>query len=312
MKLLTGINLKIAVLLFLSVVFYFLLNFPLSMEFIWTKVVVVIIVLIPVVVWGTIFRKLDVEKPEPIQMVFLSFALGVLISKYIMMPIKDVAIQYVWGNNLFSAWSTTSFALFYGFIAISLLLGTMRLIVTTSEFFDEPVDAIIYSSTIGLGFAFALNLDFVFSLEKVNLGVVTAKVMVNTLAYSAASSILGIAVAKAKFRGISDWSFALNTVGASLLFGVIYALDNFLRFLSPFGVQYQKIGNLIIIGLISFLVVMYVGFEEKKIKKLPPESKRKTISSKPSLLVTLIAAVIMIIIGLQVRTPAYFEVITCP
>jgi protease PrsW len=107
----------------------------------------------------------------------------------------------------------------------------VRYTVYLSSEFDEPMDAIIYMTAAGIGFAAAENARYLGGLSGVYLSVGAANAVVTTMAHASFAGVLGFALGRARFaaRGALERHLTLLVglaVAAALngVFGLLEAL----------------------------------------------------------------------------------------
>jgi protease PrsW len=122
--------------------------------------------------WLKILYKYDKVEPEPIFVVLKILILGGILSA-IPASILNLIAEGITGfktgaqNSLFSA-GFFSFAVGFN-EEICKALATVLLTMGLSEL-DEPIDAVIYSTAVGLGFAVVENFQYGFQYGLFNLG----------------------------------------------------------------------------------------------------------------------------------------------
>ncbi len=141
----------------------------------------------PGVIWLLYFLRKDRQNPEPKGKIFQVFLWGMLAT------VPAVVIEIFFNCILgYSCSIGTGFSLFQNIIFANMLVSTLVAVffitATVEEFakycvvrsevlnhkdFDEPIDAMIYSITVALGFASAENVLFVF-MSPPNTAVITA------------------------------------------------------------------------------------------------------------------------------------------
>lgn len=130
----------------------------------------IFLALLPAIFWLVIWYKKDKKEPEPKQMILLSFCLGFLAA----LPFFILQWQVEHSPNLLFLWNNFSAFLLFpaiiGTIALAFLEETakhfavLRLGSRLRIHFNQIVDGIIYSVSAALGFAFAENIAYFFTL----------------------------------------------------------------------------------------------------------------------------------------------------
>ena len=171
------------------------------------------LVLVPAIIWIVYFYLLDHRQPEPTHYVLSAFLLGALVAE----PASSAVI-----NDLFEVnrWMTLEPFTAHHISALFLVVGTaqelskylvIRYTIYLSDEFDQPADGIVYMTSAGIGFAAALNLDYVSS--GVLLGMGAINITITTLAHACFAGVMGFALGRTKF----DTRAGANTLVVGLL-----------------------------------------------------------------------------------------------
>lgn len=110
---------------------------------------------VPVAIWLWFFYRRDRYDPEPKRLLLGLFLLGALPVAFLAGVVNAVFAAVVGG------FLTAAVVAPVGEEALKYL--GFRLPTRRSRHFDEPVDGMIYGTTVGLGFAFAENVDYLIS-----------------------------------------------------------------------------------------------------------------------------------------------------
>ena len=109
----------------------------------------------------------------------------------------------------------------------------VRYTVYLSSEFDEPMDAIIYMTAAGIGFAAAENARYLVGLSGVYLSIGAANAVVTTMAHASFAGVLGYALGRARFaaRGAAERGVILlvGLLVAAVLNGVFGLLEALVR-----------------------------------------------------------------------------------
>lgn len=109
--------------------------------------------LLPALFWLWFWLREDKARPEPFQLIALSFVAGMAIVPLVL-PLQKFALELFQDLDLILVWVTIEESLKY---AVALIL------VLWHKDVDEPVDVIIYMITIALGFSALENALFMFN-----------------------------------------------------------------------------------------------------------------------------------------------------
>ncbi|NLY55313.1 MAG: PrsW family intramembrane metalloprotease [Firmicutes bacterium] len=148
----------------------------------------------PGLAWLWFFYRQDRLAPEPRHLVLATFVAGMIVvfpAALLEMPFRSLIL------NSGSLWSLAIVSIL--FISIpeeGVKYLAVRRVAYNHPEFDEPVDGIIYSIGVGLGFAALENLFYTLSL-----GIIIAplRALVSCLAHASFSGVLGYYLGLAKF-----------------------------------------------------------------------------------------------------------------
>jgi len=217
--------------------------------------------IIPALLWLWFWLKEDRLHPEPRSLIILSFLVGMLATA-IAYPIERmIASNAPTDNNLllFTLWAIVEEGLKF----IGIYLVALR-----SGYFDEPIDAVIYFVTIGLGFAALENAMFL--LNPINTGDYTQAFLLGNFRFIgamvlhvAASAIVGIALAFSFYerRVERELAGAVGLAGAIAL----HTLFNFSIIITNGEALYG-----IFLGLWACIILILYACE--RIKHVAPRS----------------------------------------
>ncbi|HEY9583219.1 MAG TPA: PrsW family glutamic-type intramembrane protease [Candidatus Paceibacterota bacterium] len=143
--------------------------------------------IIPPLIWLWFWLKEDSKRPEPRNLLILSFFCGALAVIFVL-PLQALSNKLLSpGLVLLLAWAT---------IEELAKLGVAFAVDFRKRTYDEPVDSMIYLVTVALGFAAFENVLFLFksmSESGVNISIITASMRFigATLLHVFSSAILG-------------------------------------------------------------------------------------------------------------------------
>ena len=194
----------------------------------------IVLAIVPALLWIMAFYRQDLE-PEPKAYVFGMFLLGAVLAKGIGEPvIRDLfAVQnWIFQNT------------FLGFLASILIIGmvqefikyaAVRYTIYNAAEFDQPVDGIIYCASAGLGYATALNINYILTNGGVDLGVGAIVCAVEALAQASTAGVVGYFLGQAKFRKMGPLWLPGGLLVAAALNGVISMTLELIPQLGTFG-----------------------------------------------------------------------------
>lgn len=199
--------------------------------------IILIISLLPGILWVWFFYSQDKFEKEPfskLAQVFLVGAISVIPAILFEMPFRNFLTET---TTLFTHLWISFFVIglgeeFFKFIALYLA-------VYNSDEFNEPVDGIIYGTTVAIGFSVVENM-----LYTVNYGLQVAPIraLIASLAHASFSGIAGAYLGRAKFG---------DHPRIELVKGILLA--SFFHGLYDFILISQIISPLVAIGMVAVL-----------------------------------------------------------
>lgn len=241
------------------VLFVFLLSFfrtPPSLEGISLLVVGIFIALVPALLWLAFFYQMDRKEPEPKRVVLRVFIFGAFVA-------SGAGIRIV--NNLFhvgewgqgSPWlRLVSLILIVGFTQEFFKYVAVRYTVFPTADFDNRVDGIIYGVAAGLGYATALNLEYVLSTQGIIPFVGSIRMVDTALAQASFAAITGYFLAGARHGGRPVWWVPAGLTVAAILNGVVAFLRQEVIIQ---GLTYQPL-NALILAIVFITVTLGILF----------------------------------------------------
>lgn len=154
----------------------------------------------PALLWLVIFYRLDRAEPEPRRLVAGVYLTGLLLAAALRVPIftvifaTDAWMGVYWWSQLLGN------ILIVGMVSAAIVYGAVRVVVFDNPEFDERLDGIIYAVAAGLGVATISNFVYVLQHGGVDLGIGSIRMVVDTLGYASAASILGYFMGQARFE----------------------------------------------------------------------------------------------------------------
>ncbi len=148
--------------------------------------------LAPSIFWLVFYLKKDCH-PEPKSLIAKTFLMGVIISPIaILLQLGFLKINF--GDFKFTE-NTASFFLWAALVEELIKFYAVKLVILNNPEFDEPIDAMIYMVTAGLGFAAIENILVMFRIipdgATATLGVWALRFMGAILLHALSSAILG-------------------------------------------------------------------------------------------------------------------------
>lgn len=194
-----------------------------------------------------IFLK-DIYNKEPKWLLIASFVLGVLS---IIPPfIIETGFKSCFDNSILQ---TGIFA--FAVVAISEELSKFFILRTycyTRKSFDEPLDGIVYSVMVSMGFATIENISYVFTY---GYGVVFTRMFLSVPAHATFAILMGYYVGKAKFDGANSFRYMLTGIFWAVFFHGAFDFFLFLQD-SPQVEKYVSDGLLFAGAIASYIVAI--------------------------------------------------------
>lgn len=185
----------------------------------------VAIALVPAAVWLSFFYQQDRLEPEPKGYVLAVFVLGGLLASAVGLPLTQSVFRThewlglsLWANLLGSV-------LVVGFAYEFLKYAAVRYFVYPLDEFDERVDGIVYGTAAGLGFATAINIQYVVRSGGVDLAAGIIHVVVTALAQASFAGVTGYFLGRLKFEARPAWWMPAGLSLAAVLNGVFTYLS---------------------------------------------------------------------------------------
>jgi len=222
------------------------------------NIILIVLGLTPSLVWLSFFARKDCH-PEPKNLLAQTFLMGIIIS-----PIA-ILLQFgfaqfastVTGVSQAATQNTSYFFLWAAVVEEVIKFYAVRLLIMRNPEFDEPIDAMIYMITAGLGFAAMENILVMFRIfpdgAQATLATWALRFTGATLLHALSSGLLGYFVAMSWF--FRDHKGKLIVIG--LIMATIFHFT-FNTFLSAFenrftGLVYSTLLLMVMAFLISIL-----------------------------------------------------------
>ncbi len=182
--------------------------------------------LVPAFIWLAAFYKQDRLEPEPKHYVLGVMILGALLAAAVGQPIIQDSFRvqdWLWQSPLISILGSI---FVIGFVQEFLKYAAVRYTIYYSAEFDERVDGIIYAAAAGLGYATALNLQYIIGTGGTSLGVGIFRITITTLAQASFAGVTGYFLGRAKFENMGAFWLPAGLTLAAVLNGVVsFALN---------------------------------------------------------------------------------------
>ncbi len=222
------------------------------------NIILITLGLIPSLVWLYFFSKKDCH-PEPKNLLAQTFLIGIIISPLAILLQFSFAqfASTLTGISQASTQNTSYFFLWAAVVEEVIKFYAVRVLIMRNPEFDEPIDAMIYMITAGLGFAAMENILVMFRVfpdgTQATLATWALRFTGATLLHALSSGILGYFLAMSWF--FRDHRRKLIVIG--LIMATIFHFT-FNTFLSAFdnrltGLVYSTALLLVMAFLVSIL-----------------------------------------------------------
>ncbi len=185
-------------------------------------VVGAVLALTPALLWLIAFYSLDRVEPEPVGQVARLFVIGLALAGAIGIPLTDQFFHvqdWLYRSPLNTILGSV---LLVGGIETAIIYAAVRFFIYDSPEFDERTDGVIYGMAAGLGYATALNLQFILTEGGAALGSTGVYVAEVALACAAFGGLLGYFLGRAKMQREAVWRLPLGFVLTMLLSGLFF------------------------------------------------------------------------------------------
>jgi protease PrsW len=183
-----------------------------------------LLALVPAALWLVFFYQQDRLEPEPVGNVARMFVIGLALAGAIGIPLTDqlFAVQNWLYRDTATTWLASIFVT--GAVEAFIIFATVRYFIFDSAEFDERTDGVIYGTAAGLGYATALNLQFILANGGAALGSGEVFVAEVALAHAAIGGLLGYFLGRAKLEQDPVWWLPVGLALAAVLNGLFLIL----------------------------------------------------------------------------------------
>lgn len=175
--------------------------------------------LVPALLWLAFFYQQDRREPEPKRVVMRVFLLGGLLASGAGLPLSQGLFRVDHWSQGHPWLRLAALILLVGASQEFLKYAAVRYTVFPTPEFNDRLDGIIYGVAAGLGYATALNLEFVLSKQGVILFVGSLRVVDTALLHAALGAVSGYFLAGARHGLRPVWWVPLGLLLAASLNG---------------------------------------------------------------------------------------------
>lgn len=195
----------------------------------WLLIVGIVLSFVPAALWLIFFYRQDRAEPEPVLNVAQMFIIGLALAAAFGIPATDQLFRvqdwlYRDSGTGIGALQILGSIFVIGAIEAFVVYATVRYFIFDSPEFDERTDGVIYATAAALGYATALNLQFILSNGGAALGAGEIFVAEVALAQAAFGGLLGYFLGRAKMEREPIWWLSLGLVVTAVLNGAFNLL----------------------------------------------------------------------------------------
>ena len=223
----------------------------------------IVLSLIPAALWLFVFYQQDRAEPEPVGYVGRMFVIGLALAGTIGIPLSDQVFRLA--DWLYRDTLTMVIGPIFvtGAIEAFIVYATVRYFMFDNPEFNERSDGVIYGTAAALGYATALNFQFVLGSSGAAMGIGEINIVAVVFAQAAFGGILGYFLGKAKLEKESVIWLSLGFLITAILNGLFYILQSSLvtsltsDFTQKAGILPSVVG-LILSGLLTLIVTVII------------------------------------------------------
>lgn len=226
-------------------------------------VIGIVLCLIPAALWLFVFYQQDRAEPEPVGYVGRMFVIGLALAGAIGIPLSDQVFHL--GDWLYRDNLTMVIGRIFvtGAIEAFIVYATVRYFMFDNPEFDERADGVVYGTAAALGYATAINIQFILGSGGAALGVGEINIVAVVFAQAAFGGILGYFLGRAKLEKESVIWLAFGFLITTVLNGLFYVLQSSLittltkDFTQKAGILPAFVG-LILSGVLTLIVTIII------------------------------------------------------
>ncbi len=222
----------------------------------------IVLAVVPAGLWLAFFYVQDRVEPEPVGNVGRLFVIGFALAGALGIPLT---------NNVFHVqdWlyrdtvATVFGSLLIGAIETFVIYAAVRYFMFDEPEFDERTDGVVYGTAAALGYATAINLQFVLNSGGNGLGGSEVYIAELALAYAAFGGVLGYFLGHAKLERDPVWWLPLGFLITVLLSGLFFIMRGQLE-TGSIGVRdalaLPSVKGLVLAGALAVIVTAVVSW----------------------------------------------------
>jgi len=219
-------------------------------------------------IWLYLIYRYDRFEPEPIKLVLLVGAIGGILSSIPSVLINNI-IASILGSGDFISRSSDQTISGYKILLFSLCVGFNEefwksfaavIILKKIDEFNEPIDALIYSMSIALGFAAFENISYTIAEGYSTLFV---RSFTAVPLHAGLAAIWGSGISQAKYY--KDGKYFITLIPYVITAALIHALYNYIQFIKS-----NSTVSLILALIFAFFIISYAARKLRFYQKESP------------------------------------------
>lgn len=219
-------------------------------------------------IWLYFIYRYDRFEPEPVKCVLLIAALGGLLSSIPAALLNTAAASFMGLGDIISSIPADSLSN-YNILFFSLFVGvneefwkSMVAVLLLRRFrqFNEPIDALIYSMSLALGFAAFENISYTVSG---GYGTLIIRSFTAVPLHAGLASLWGTGIAKARYYNEGRYFRTLVPYVAAA--SIIHALYNYIQFISS-----ENPVSLAVALIFAFFIISFAAGKLRHFQKESP------------------------------------------
>lgn len=267
-----------------------------------------VLAVVPAALWLIFFYQQDRLEPEPLGYVVKMFVIGLALAGAIGIPLTDqlFAVQNWLYRDAVTTWVGSIFIT--GGVAAFIIYAAVRYFMFDEPEFDERTDGVVYATAAALGYATALNVQFILANGGARLGTGEIFVAEVALAFAGFGGILGYFLGRAKLEQDPIWWLPLGLVITSFLGGLFVVLRGQLdpgtiSFVGRASSGIPSFNGLILAGILAVIVTVIVSYligrdiQRSLTGKQPSATVDPTVGDRQANYATVGVFALMLIIG---------------
>jgi RsiW-degrading membrane proteinase PrsW (M82 family) len=266
----------------------------------------VVLSIVPAAIWLFFFYLQDRLEPEPVGQVARMFVIGLALAGAVGIPITDQLFHVQ--DWLYRDTLTTILGSVFviGGVEAFVVFATVRYFIFDSSEFDERSDGVVYATAAALGYATALNLQFILQNGGAALGTAEVFVAEVALAQAAFGGLLGYFLGRAKLEQEPLWWLSTGLVLAAVLNGAFNYLSGVVdpgTIARGAGGGLPSFTGLLLAGGLAIVVTVIVAFlvnrdiSRSLSDKQPAATSDPTVGDRQSNLAVVATFAVLIVVG---------------